>query len=672
MTTLFFSKSESLYRVLTIAGLCCLFGMTQLAAQENTLEISSGFKSIESGESYDSVKLTGGTVHNYGQITQADVDTGSNLSADGSFINTEGSINVLNVTTGISSNSSHIDTVNIYGLRGYNPWEQEVFWGHFTNFDLTTSDGFERKGTVDQLNLFGGHANNRAQVTDVSVENGGHFYNGNVSVQDGPLQGVTAQTVVAGGKNSENEGYVSLVTNDRGATIGSVIITDGAELQVHGGIVGTASVTDGTVHNTGTIGSLTIDGATTGYNNGYVSQTQPAFGTIENFTMNAGKFSNNKDIETYPNATTLAVIDKADIHGGEFTNYHYGQVGEMNQTGGAVTNYGNIDSVTQTDKSRMQNLAKVGTLVQDGGIVFNSGTIETVRQEGGFSSFINEEGGKVESLTTSQGATENKGSVENAAVSGDATFWNTAAGIVEGRITQSGGKVLNSGSINAAELRGGFLLNAPLTDADPSTASIASFFMYDGIAENLGSIDRMELRGGMLVGASSDASIASLLVADSGVLDTRYLNQEGTDLHTGYLGAVGDLSFDAGGRILFSVDDLDSFSTLNSWGDVDLTDALATVSFGSFFETEDWDWFDLESLFNFSGDGRFVNEDAWAWSSFRFDGLENIDWYFDPADASILRRGAGEKAATPEPSTLLIFTLGAMALPWARRRFRAA
>ncbi|MDR3111362.1 MAG: hypothetical protein LBU65_16960, partial [Planctomycetaceae bacterium] len=392
-----------------------------------------------------------------------------------------------------------------------------------------------------------------------------------------------------------NYGSIKSLANIHGYTYNFGYVND-VSLQGTGLLGSSVSNRDG-----GQIQTASVDGASIGnyagdYNGGYIgtvnatnqrnneTQVNNYYGGKINSVITQGKvLVNNGMGGTTTQSNLTSSIEKLNISGylGSFQNGKNGVITEAVLDG---TGMGN-GTYTSFNDGNISKLTMSGSL---GSEVSNGGSIGELNVKSGI--MTNHYSGEINSLTLDAGQVKNNG----------------ASAIIKA-FTINGGEVINgeSATLGTGTLAGrGTLVN---------NAHVDDLTLRNARMSGTGTFDTLTING-----------INGTTNYEGGLLDT-----------TKFTGLIGDLSFVDNGGINFLVG-LNTFSTVNIFGEIDLSNGIVSVEFDNSFATSDWTKFDLANLFNFDTGldvGSFADDVSWR--SFLLSGLDNIDYSY--TDSWIVR-----------------------------------
>lgn len=273
-------------------------------------------------------------------------------------------------------------------------------------------------GKADTIAVLDGNCTNKNRLENLMAGGG---------ITSNQEQGKIQAAIVSGGQ-VDNQGLIKLIT----------VNTDSTVVNQDGGVLTTASVTDGILQNNanGLVDGLEIIGGSV-ENQGLIETLQQSGGQLINHRELGKAFQLDGNLENH------YTIDALTISAGSAQNL--GEISELNQSGGNFVNNpnGNIALI------RMSN-----------GLFENNGLLDRLKLSGGIAD--NQQTGAIRQGELSDGKLYNRGNADEVAVSGGDL---ENSGIVT-RLSLSGGIVSHSGELlKDAQVSGGELVNTGSVDS---------------------------------------------------------------------------------------------------------------------------------------------------------------------------------------------------------------
>lgn len=364
----------------------------------------AGAANNQSGAEVESILVSGGDVDNAGDVvTTVSVTAGTFDNILGGDVGGR-----LTASGGTANNHSgaEVESILVSGGNVDNA-------GNVVTTVSVTSGTFDNQtgGTVDgNVTVSGGTSTNAGTLGDATSDSvtvsGGTFTN-----QSGGI--VTGRLTASGGT----------ATNDQGGTANAATVTSGT-LTNSGDITTTVSVTGGTFGNTstGTVdGSVTVSAGTVN-NAGALGDAATDRVTVSG----TGIFNNNSGGD---------VAGLLVSNGGTSNNNAGAEVESVSVTAGDVNNAGTVNTTVSVTGGTFDNLA---TGDVNGRVTVNGGTL------------TNAADGELEQLVHTSGSSTNSGNIVTTVSVAAGTFTNESTGTVGGNVTQTGGTINNTGDLGDA------------------------------------------------------------------------------------------------------------------------------------------------------------------------------------------------------------------------------
>jgi autotransporter-associated beta strand protein len=351
-------------------------------------------------------------------------------------------------------------------------------------------------------NLVGATATNNGTVA--SLTNEGTFTNSGNITGNATTSGTLSSTGLIGG---------TLGVDDGSATIGA-----------GGQVVGSSTITSGTLDVSGTVAGVTNNATLTiqqGGVAGSVSNLSPATGTNNGTAAslaNAGTFANSGNITG--NATTSGTLlstgrigGTLGVDGGTATIGAGGQVAVTSTiTSGTMEVSGTVAGVTNNSTLTIQQSGVAGSVTNlVGATGTNNGTAASLANAGTFTN-----SGNINGSTTNSGALASSGSIGGALAVNAGTA--TISGSVAGATTISGGILQGTGSLGELTINSGGTIspgNSPGTiTVGNTTWNVGGIYDWQTNVINIGSNgtagtnwDLISSAGALSLNATSDNPI---------------------------------------------------------------------------------------------------------------------------------------------------------------------
>lgn len=363
---------------------------------------------------------------------------------------------------------------------------------------LTTAGTATNSGALNGgVNVTGGTFDNQ----NLGTIKGGLTNSGGASTND-PGGVIDTATVTAGSLNNSGSITGAVINsatfaNNAGGTVGGLLSNSGAVLNfgaLNGGVASSGSFTN--KNGATVIGGVTVTGGST---------TNDGGGVIDTAIVNAGAFANSGSITGAVTNSAIFNNKSGGAVGGLLTNNATGTVNNSFQLNAGVGNAGAFNNFAGG--------AIAGGLVNGGGVATNylGGTIDKVTNAAG-ASFDNRFGGTVTAGLANSGTVTNQGSIANGGgvgvINNTGGVFNNAGGTVSGGLTNNGTVVASGGAINGA-----------VTNNTPSF-TVNGLVTTDGAFNNAaGAVLSVTGPGGQYVVGGLVTNSGSIALAKGAVLD---------------------------------------------------------------------------------------------------------------------------------------------------------